>query len=190
GGGGCDVILLDCHLPDMDGYEVARRIRAWEKTRQYAPVPIIAISAATSDEHQLRCAESGMDGILSKPLTMDGLAGVLSLWLDMESGSIDLPDWGVEEPLADLYELYEKSVHADLALLESAVGKADHAQILHILHRLKGGALTVGVATLSQLASEEETRQKHIDLFDAQSLTAWGCRFREEFHRWIQYRNG
>ncbi|MFM2588113.1 ATP-binding protein [Vibrio sp. TBV020] len=61
-----DAILMDCHMPVMDGYEATRSLRShddWRKT-----VPIIAVTANVMQEHKTQCLESGMDGFLSKPV--------------------------------------------------------------------------------------------------------------------------
>ena len=62
-----DLVILDCHMPVMDGFEVARAIRAEEphNTRQ----PLIALTAATFDEDITSCLQSGMDAVWSKPVS-------------------------------------------------------------------------------------------------------------------------
>lgn len=70
-----DLVLLDCQMPDVSGYEVARRFR---KTAACACTPIIAISAASDALHLQRCAASGIDGVLEKPLPPEQLQKTLS----------------------------------------------------------------------------------------------------------------
>jgi two-component system sensor histidine kinase/response regulator len=68
-----DLILMDIQMPGMDGYEVMRRIRAWEK-QHGGHVPILAITArALPDDHQ-KCLEAGADGYLAKPIRAAALA--------------------------------------------------------------------------------------------------------------------
>ena len=82
-----DLLLLDCLMPDMDGFEVARRIREREQADQaigqgaLQRVPIVAVSANTVDGMQARCLAAGMDDFLAKPLQMERLETVLRQWL-------------------------------------------------------------------------------------------------------------
>ncbi|RQQ09247.1 response regulator [Burkholderia stagnalis] len=75
-----DMVLLDCNLPDIDGYALARMIRQEEATRKAGRVPIIAISAVSGDAHRVRCLESGMDGVLGKPLRFEALRQAVVRW--------------------------------------------------------------------------------------------------------------
>ncbi|MBR8278803.1 response regulator, partial [Burkholderia cenocepacia] len=88
--GGIDLVLLDCHLPDVDGYALARRIRREEVARKATYVPIIAISAASGDAHKMRCLESGMDGVVGKPLRLDALRQMIDLWCPAYSEGVSV----------------------------------------------------------------------------------------------------
>ena len=72
------LVLLDCHMPRMDGYQVAARIRA---IKRHPPVPIIAVTANASPTDRHRCTDSGMDEVLPKPFEVDHLAAALARWL-------------------------------------------------------------------------------------------------------------
>ena len=65
-----DLILMDCHMPDMDGYEATAAIRAQGKA---AEVPIIAVTASALAEDRERCRRAGMNGYIAKPLRRDEL---------------------------------------------------------------------------------------------------------------------
>ena len=68
-----DLILMDLEMPHMDGLEATRRIRAAERERGTAPVPIIALTAHALQEYRGRCLAAGCTGYLSKPVRMQGL---------------------------------------------------------------------------------------------------------------------
>jgi signal transduction histidine kinase len=78
-----DMILMDCDLPDIDGYTLTRMIREQENTT-HRRTPILALSASTDADHYMRCIDSGMDGLLKKPLQMGRLRSELALWCDIE----------------------------------------------------------------------------------------------------------
>jgi CheY-like chemotaxis protein len=70
-----DVVLMDVQMPDMDGLEATRRIRAdWPADEQ--PY-VVALTAAVMDQDRQRCREAGMDAFLSKPIQRDALTDVL-----------------------------------------------------------------------------------------------------------------
>jgi CheY-like chemotaxis protein len=70
-----DLVLMDCQLPDIDGYEAARLIRAGGAS---AGVPVMALSAITLAKDRRRCEEAGMEGRLAKLLSRAGLSEALA----------------------------------------------------------------------------------------------------------------
>ncbi len=73
-----DIILMDCQMPEMDGWEATARIRAAMAGRRR--IPILALTANASDADRQRCLDSGMDAHLAKPLKLERLAEALSMW--------------------------------------------------------------------------------------------------------------
>ncbi len=71
-----DVVFMDCQMPEMDGYEATRRIRAWESGRR-PHVPIVALTAHAMQGDREKCLVAGMDDHVPKPLSRDALARVL-----------------------------------------------------------------------------------------------------------------
>ena len=64
-----DVVLMDCRMPDFDGYAAAREIRAHEHNANLKPVPILALTAHAFDDNKKACIDAGMTDFLSKPFT-------------------------------------------------------------------------------------------------------------------------
>jgi signal transduction histidine kinase len=75
--GGLDLILMDLHMPDMDGFDATRSIRTEERDAGRAPIPIVALSATVLPEDQARCLEAGMNGHLAKPISKKALEMLL-----------------------------------------------------------------------------------------------------------------
>jgi PAS domain S-box-containing protein len=73
-----DLVLMDVNMPEVDGIEATRRIRAAEGERAAARTPIIALTANAFDEDRGACVEAGMDGFLPKPLDRERLEAMLA----------------------------------------------------------------------------------------------------------------
>ena len=76
-----DLVLMDCHMPNVDGFEATQTIRKWEKEHNYKPIPIVALTASVLFESRDTCFESGMDDYLSKPVIETALLQVLQKWI-------------------------------------------------------------------------------------------------------------
>ena len=74
-----DLVLMDCQMPGMDGFEATRYIRTAENGGQH--IPIIGLTAHASADAREACLSSGMDDFISKPYTSDVLAPVLLRWV-------------------------------------------------------------------------------------------------------------
>ncbi len=77
-----DLILMDCHMPELDGFAVSTAIRQWEKEQSREEAPIVALTADVQKGVKDRCRVAGMTDYLSKPFTREQLAAILSKWLD------------------------------------------------------------------------------------------------------------
>ena len=72
-----DVVLMDCQMPEMDGFEATRKIREIESTRN---LPILALTANAMQGDKTRCLDAGMNDYLTKPIDLNSLAQALSRW--------------------------------------------------------------------------------------------------------------
>jgi two-component system sensor histidine kinase EvgS len=139
------LVLLDCFLPDIPGQEVARQVRQLEQTQRQRPyTPLIGISAETDALHVQRCLDSGMDGMLPKPLQTQAIRRLLALWCDLdneEDGQAMTPE---QEYGQDLDRLFLQTTRKDLAALEQASLQGDRGRMVQLAHRMKGAALTMG----------------------------------------------
>jgi signal transduction histidine kinase/CheY-like chemotaxis protein/HPt (histidine-containing phosphotransfer) domain-containing protein len=76
-----DIVLMDCHMPVLDGYQATTAIRALERERGARHVPIIAVTATVLARERERCREVGMDDFLPKPFGVPEIAAMLARWL-------------------------------------------------------------------------------------------------------------
>jgi CheY-like chemotaxis protein len=77
------LVLMDCQMPEMDGFEATRTIREWETAEHLPRTPILAMTAHAMPGDRERCLESGMDDYISKPISLSVLESTLSRWLDL-----------------------------------------------------------------------------------------------------------
>ncbi len=80
-----DVILMDCDMPVMDGFEATEEIRLWEQHEQRTPTPIVALTAHVLESARQLCWEAGMDSYLAKPVTLPQLVETLQPWVKTDN---------------------------------------------------------------------------------------------------------
>lgn len=76
-----DLVLMDCQMPDMDGFEATRLFRSFEKDQGLPRVPIVAVTASVLNDERAACLACGMDDVLAKPFKRKELAATLERWL-------------------------------------------------------------------------------------------------------------
>lgn len=150
-----DIVLLDCDLPDISGYEVVRQWREMESSRNLAPTPIVAISASTDEEHTAACFESGMDGVLKKPIKLGKLRDALQLWTDMPVAHTDDEAAFVTDERTTIANLWD-----DIHPLRAAIEMADMEEATHRAHRLFGAFAVLEQSDMASLAKSMEARFK------------------------------
>ncbi|CAJ0785619.1 Sensor histidine kinase RcsC [Ralstonia psammae] len=153
-----DMVLLDCNLPGIDGYAVAQRMREIERQRAAPRTPIVAISAATDDAHRIRCFDSGMDGILSKPLRLAALREMIELWCGHANDASGPAPAEHDLPAAGLEAIYRDTLQVDMETLRVALRDHDVGLARHAAHRIAGAAAVVGHTRTRDVAAEIERR--------------------------------
>jgi PAS domain S-box-containing protein len=173
-GGGYDLVLMDCQMPVMDGFEATLHIRELHRS----DIPIVAVTADSMPGDRDRCLLSGMDDYIAKPVELRRLSDILTKWLRAgdRHASASLPAEGAELPkpktfnqeallrrlLGDrqLASAILRSFVADCPLrlngLRQRIATADGTGARAGAHDLKGAAATVAAEALHALAEAIE----------------------------------
>ncbi|MBX9749625.1 MAG: PAS-domain containing protein [Roseococcus sp.] len=159
------IILLDIHMPIMDGFELARAIRAEEQREGLPRTTLIAVTANALKGEAERCYAAGMDGFLAKPVSLDGLSRALSRFLPEVAGEGPVQGGALFDPEA-LRGLFGQDRARLSSILESFAEQARHdidgmrgadaAMLAQAAHRLKGASRMVGARLLAERAQALE----------------------------------
>lgn len=173
-----DIILMDCHMPDKNGYDATIDIRRMEQETE-THVPIIAMTANAMIGDREKCLRCGMDGYVSKPIDIDELHETLGQWIrfgdrpvsaaavqvasDDETDSvldtaqlrsITMGDGDMER---EVFALFIKHTAANIEELRERVdAEGDDRQWTDTAHMIKGAAANVGAARLARVAAEAQ----------------------------------
>jgi hypothetical protein len=166
-----DLALIDCEMPELDGYETARRARAFLERR----IPIVGMTASTTGEDRQRCFDAGMNDILAKPFGKSALNDMLCKWLapqpsaanaqPLQSKMEALPviDVGVFDelratlrwqvgPLRKVYGPFLKAAREAASLVSGPPGEPWEV-VARRLHSLQGSAGLVGARQVEHLVA-------------------------------------
>lgn len=165
---GFDAVLMDVRMPDMDGMDVARRIRQQEAALGTSRATIIAMTADLNDEVRRRCLDSGMDETLAKPVQIEEMRRLTATVkpLGPSSGGLDpgflalqLDILGAREMIR-LVRLFRKVSHDMITSMVKAAEAGDGAGVQALAHRLRSASGALGMTELAALASEVEAAAK------------------------------
>ncbi len=175
------VVFMDCQMPEMDGFECTREIRAAHAGENYRDIAIIAMTANAMQGDRERCLKSGMSDYISKPIDPNEVQRKLEHWLGLVthlSGDIESPDlpqleaevWNRERALErmmkreDLLKAVATSFLEDLPKLidslSDSIGQDNMTQTKYYAHTIKGSSSNLGGDQLAQIALELELAAK------------------------------
>jgi CheY-like chemotaxis protein len=178
-----DLVLMDCQMPEMDGYAATAEIRLHERAQGAASrrTPIIAMTANALEGDAEKCLAAGMDDYIPKPVTVQRLAAVLARWspqtgpgapeeaVDASTLALlrDLQREGQPDLLAELIAIYLRDTPPRLAALYEAVARADAEAVGREAHGLKGSNGQIGAVQVARLCAELEEQARAADLTGA-----------------------
>jgi CheY-like chemotaxis protein/HPt (histidine-containing phosphotransfer) domain-containing protein len=176
-----DLILMDCHMPEVDGYQATREIRKREAPSGKR-VPIIAVTANAMAQDREDCINAGMDDHLGKPFSRQQLQDILDRWLPRagtgkaaktspaapvvqpQSGEVldrrmldqlrELQSKDDPDLLANVLKLYLGDSPKAVAKVAQGVADGDAAVVERAAHTLKSASANIGATALSQLCAQ------------------------------------
>jgi CheY-like chemotaxis protein/HPt (histidine-containing phosphotransfer) domain-containing protein len=180
-----DVVLMDVHMPGVDGLDASRAIRHREKTTDQR-IPIIAITANAMHGDKERCIATGMDGYVSKPIRPDELKAALAKITvgppedptpDSTPDPAPEPSFGklldLSAPMrGQMVEVFLRTAPRYMNELVEAMDSGNAEGVMFAAHTLKGSVGYFGADRASELALELETKGRENDLVSAPILFA------------------
>ncbi len=177
-----DLILMDCEMPVMDGYEATRQIRLGNAGEQNKEIPIVAMTANVMQGIRQKCTAAGMSDYLAKPIEPELLSAKLQEWLigvaaqkvteetDAEVVESEPLVWDKEAALKRLVgdeallmivlDAFVSDMPVRLDELQKALNVADYDQAYRSAHSIKGVAGNLGGLLLQQQAARMESAAK------------------------------
>jgi len=178
-----DAVLMDCHMPEMDGYEATRQIRDAAGGALNPAVPIIAVTAAATAGDRTRCLEAGMNDYITKPVGPNQIMRALAKWLRTPKPAPAAEDSapppaeavfdeaGLLRRLGMNKEIAGKVLRAflgdmpgQLLALGRALDTEDAATARRVAHTIKGAAANVSASALRAAALRTEEAAKEARL--------------------------
>ena len=190
-------VLMDCHMPEMDGYEATAEIRRREGEGRHTPIIAVTASAMAGDRE--RCLAAGMDDYLAKPLRERDLSATLSRWVGGDGAAVDEtpatgdPPDGAEphvldpghvaeiralgeqsglDLLSEVVQLFHRDTPGRLGRLKGALREGDSPAVREVAHALKGTASGVGATQATAVCARLEAAARDGDLEAVAPLVA------------------
>jgi CheY-like chemotaxis protein/HPt (histidine-containing phosphotransfer) domain-containing protein len=178
-----DLVLMDCQMPVMDGYEATRAVRYWEEggtdqVRTGRRLPIVAMTANALQGDREKCLAAGMDDYVAKPIKRDALAAVLGKWISsaasaprsasvestvLESDHVVVDEIVLHElaelmgdEFADLVTAFCDDTPAQIAVMDAALERGENSTWQRAAHSLKSSSAALGAVKLERLARATE----------------------------------
>ena len=199
-----DAVLMDCQMPEMDGYQATTEIRRIEGTARHTP--IIAMTAAAMEGDREACLAAGMDDYITKPVRLEAVAAALERWV-MRPPAAEVvadkaaraPDDGMPDPLdqsqiellrslddgdgdvlGEIIGQYLTQTVEGRGELVRVIGEGDTQALERTAHKLRGASANVGASAVAAICAEMEMQGRFAQLDGAAGLVD---RFDAEFAR-------
>ena len=160
-----NLILLDCQMPVMDGFESASEIRKYENEHNLEPISILALTASAFEQDKEKCLSFGMNDIITKPIKMDDFVSKLNKYIKPtnDSGNKEIisldkgkivstvaEEMGFDkEDVEDLIETFFRDFTEQKEMLKTAFSEQDYAKVNEIAHSIAGASANLRIDEIS-----------------------------------------
>ena len=186
-----DIVLMDCQMPQLDGYAATREIRSSQSKVLNHKVPIIAMTANVMKGDREKCLAAGMDDYIPKPINTEKLLKVIEKWLLKTNDGVQPEDIPCNiEPVNTIFDMaglidrllgdkdlaheildgFIADIPHNFNTLKEALDNEDAILIQEQAHSLKGASASVGAMALEKIAYQIELAGKAKDMIKAGSL--------------------
>jgi len=168
----CDLVLIDCQMPILDGYEATAEIRQLENAKD---LPIIALTANTYPQERQKCLMAGMSDFVGKPVRIDDLRRIINVHISKpapakkpagalyDKSQLQIA-FGMDPAVIDrILKSFVKSTTQDIAVLENALAENNDENALRAAHTIKGASMNIYAPHLQQMATHAEEAIKRRD---------------------------
>jgi two-component system, sensor histidine kinase and response regulator len=195
--GAFDLVLMDCHMPEMDGFEATRAIRERE-VLSGKRLPIVALTANAMAQDREACLNAGMDDHLAKPFSMQTLRDMLDRWMPRAGSAQAAQEAAPRAPakpagvldrklldelakvltngkpalLARVIELYRVEAPKLMHKLKQAALASDAPEMVRCAHSLKSSSANVGAKLMSRYCEDLEASARRAEVDDARKILA------------------
>ncbi|MFB8790127.1 MAG: PAS domain S-box protein [Potamolinea sp.] len=193
-----DIVLMDCQMPVIDGYEATRLLRILEGSERQTVVIAMTANAMVGDRE--KCLAADMDDYISKPVTLEALEMVLERWVRSRVWDLgiaiadsprqrvslshlipseDLPvnleilnelSRGDTEFQRELLEVFLEDALTHIEEMKIAIATGDFVTLIRRAHQLKGASATVAIRKMPEIAASIEQMAQENQLFGADTL--------------------
>lgn len=185
------LVLMDCQMPEMDGYEATKLIRSFEKQHGRKAAPIIAFTAHAMQDDREECLRSGMNDCLTKPLKQHELETMLAKWLpgtqippksarieDVRTNNepgLDMEAFSelrclLQDSFPKIIDCYLEDSLGYLERIRHAAQAKDLTKLSHASHTLKSSSMQIGGKHVATLAAQLEQKARHDDISELSAL--------------------
>jgi CheY-like chemotaxis protein len=155
-----DLIFMDCHMPEMDGWEATEEIRRHEGESRHTP--IIALTASAAGSERGRCLEAGMDDFIDKPMSESGLMRVLNRYIfegarpPIDTSKLDVLRQMNATLVREIIEIYLADTPRQIAAIRDAVAEGNPKLLASAAHLLRSGSANLGASHVLDLCIKLE----------------------------------
>ncbi len=155
-----DLVLMDCHMPEMDGFRTTEEIRRREQTGRRTP--IVALTASIVGPDRERCVAAGMDDYVTKPISESELRRVVSRWVLDVRAPIDsaktaaLQQIDDNSVLQEVIGIYLGEAPSRIEGIRAAIASSDWRTLVAEAHALRSSSGNVGATRVQEICAELE----------------------------------